>query len=216
MSAARILTECSAPTQVRFAENQMQADNNSADGYSLLLDPLHCTGIEHLSLLWPLPSQYFSTQKRSSPALEETCPDEIDACFLGMDEIRLLFLPHPILINSTHLLWDGTESAKYFRKALLPPCLCQSWGNNDGLLSISLFPFLLNIMLEKRIKKKKKGTLMLLLSPFSAYCSPYLQVEATAGDTWGYAAFSRPEKQRCRAAEGREAKPRVCIWRVVR
>lgn len=24
---------------------------------------------------------------------------------------------------------------------------------------------------------------MLLLSPFSAYCSPYLQVKATAGDT---------------------------------
>ena len=136
----------------------------------------------------------------------------LDACSLGTDKIRLLFLPHPTLSNSTCLRWDGTESAKHFRKALLSPCLCQSWSNDDGPLSISLFPFLLNIMLEKRIKEKKKD---LYAAPVPFFCTlPPISPSWSNSrrHSWGYAAFSEPEKQWSRAAERREAKPRVCIW----
>jgi len=51
------------------------ADNNSADGCSPLLDPLRCAGIERSGVPRPWSFQYFSTQKRSSPALGKTCPD---------------------------------------------------------------------------------------------------------------------------------------------
>lgn len=100
------------------------------------------------------------------------------------------FLPLPTLLNSTRLRWDGTESAKRFRKTWLLAILQQQ----------QQAPFCWISSWKKRIKVGKKGALVLLLSPFPAQ-----------GDTDGAVLFLQGQRKNCRAAGGLEGREEVGV-----
>lgn len=183
MSAAGLPSERAAPTRVRAAERQMQAESSSADGCSLHRDPLHyCTCTADACCLPCSPN--FSPMIAPALHWEKPCSDSVPAVGLWV-KAGWCFFPFPLHISSRM----GQ---------------CQRFQENLAFadLAAMMGPFLLSVKPEKKDKGRKRtllSTCPLILSPRSS----------NGRHRWGCAALSEQSKQKCRAAEGLGAKRRA-------